>query len=57
MADETLSVHFDDDDLPAVIAATDTADGSGFSDVSELPASDFVSFAADDVEAVEEPTP
>jgi hypothetical protein len=56
MADETPNVHFDADDSSAVIAATNTADGSGFDDVSELPVSDFVSFATDGVEVEVGPT-
>lgn len=46
--------HYDDEDVPAALAKTDTADGSGFSSEDELPESDFDSFAEDGVEDDEE---
>lgn len=42
--------HYDAEDLKAVLGKTDTADGPGTENLDELPESDFVSFAADDVE-------
>lgn len=45
---ETSEPH-DEEDLPEMLKR-ETQDGSGFTDESELPDEDFVSFAKDDVE-------
>ena len=40
-------------DVERALKKTNTADGSGFENENELPESDFVSFAEDDVEVNE----
>lgn len=54
---ETTKDNYDDEDVPAALAKTDTADGSGFKSEKELPASDFVSFSEDGVEDDDEEGP
>lgn len=56
MAEPTKD-NYDDEDVPAALAKTDTADGSGFKSEKELPASDFVSFSEDGVEDDDEEGP
>lgn len=41
---------YDEEDVKALLEKDDTSDGPGFKDESELPESDFVSFAEEDVE-------
>jgi hypothetical protein len=48
------SDNHDEEDVKAALEKTDTADGSGFTSEDELPESDFVAFAEDDVEDTEE---
>jgi hypothetical protein len=45
--------HHDDEDVPAALERA-TSDGPGFDSKDELPESDFVAFAEDDVEQTEE---
>lgn len=42
--------HYDDEDVPAALAKTETADGPGFDSEEDLPESDFESFPEDGVE-------
>ncbi|MFF9035343.1 hypothetical protein ACF090_07715 [Streptomyces sp. NPDC014892] len=42
--------NFDDEDLKAALARTDTSDGPGTDNLDDLPESDFVAFAEDGVE-------
>lgn len=45
--------NYDDEDVPAALAKTGTADGSGFENESELPESDFTGFSEDSDSPVE----
>lgn len=42
--------NYDDEDVKAALAKSDTQDGSGFDSEDQLPASDFDSFSQDGVE-------
>jgi hypothetical protein len=50
---QTEQENYDAEDVPEALKR-ETADGSGFTSADELPESDFVSFAEDDVENSEE---
>ncbi|MEU1459265.1 hypothetical protein ABZ467_01005 [Streptomyces sp. NPDC005727] len=45
-----LEKNFDDEDVKAALEKTDTGDGPGTDNLDDLPESDFVAFAEDDVE-------